>query len=216
MIGMTNRTTPLVVAVCALAGMAVTYQTLVVWYPGQVVDHDAMLALGAATGHDVPTFGTLGRLQIPGLFAAAAVIAAACVGRRSIRLFANACAVVLGTTVTAVVLQAGLHRPALGVGQLNSFPSKTVAAFTAVAIAICAVMPRRTLPVIAPTALTVVAVVSVSVVCLLWHRPSDVIAGLLSAVVIAALVECVLPVWTGTAPRPARDGVPDWRQPLRG
>ncbi|WP_157851021.1 phosphatase PAP2 family protein [Gordonia phthalatica] len=213
---MTTRIAPLIVGAAALAAMAVVYQVLVVSYSGQVVDHDAMLTLGALTGHDVPTFGTLGRLQIPILFAAAAVIAAVCLGRRSVRLFANACLVVLGTTVAAVILQAGLDRPTLGIGQLNSFPSKTVAAFTAVAIAICAVVPRRVLPAVAPIVLTVVAAVSAGVVSLLWHRPSDVIGGVLLAVAVAALAEYAVPVWTRAHRRVGPAGVPDWRQPLRG
>ena len=213
---MPTRTVPLIVAAIAAVALAVTYQALVVSYSGQLVDHDAMLALGALTGHDVPTFGLLGRLQIPMLFGGAVVIAAVCLWRRSIRLFANVCLVIVGTTVAALVLQAGLDRPTLGIGQLNSFPSKTVAAFVAVGIALCAVVPRRSLPLIGPIVLTIVAAVSTGVVCLLWHRPSDVIGGVLLAVAVAALVEWVVPVWTRADRRLGAVGVPDWRQPVRG
>ncbi len=211
---MKNRAVPFMVVVSALAAMVVVYRLLVVSYAGQVADQDAMLTLGAMMGNDVPTYGLLGRIQIPVLFAVAATIAAVCIARRSTRLFAYACLVVLSTTIVSIVLQAGLLRPALGIGQLNSFPSKTVAAFAAVGIAVCAVVPRRMLPVAGPAVLAGLAAVSFGVVSLLWHRPSDVIGGILLAVVCAAVAECALPVWRRPDPRLRAARVPDLRQPV--
>ncbi|WP_448221510.1 phosphatase PAP2 family protein [Gordonia iterans] len=190
----TRRAAAVTGAAGAALALGLLFAALVLSYRGQLADQTAMLQIGALTGHHSPTGGVLARIQLPILLACGCAVTVICALRRSWRLFAHAALVVLGTTVLAALLKYGLQRPEFGIGALaNSFPSNTVAAFTAVALAFAAVVPR------AIRGLTVViggaglAVVSASVIALQWHRPSDATGGFLLAVAVAAAVELLLP-----------------------
>ncbi|MCF8588385.1 phosphatase PAP2 family protein [Gordonia liuliyuniae] len=182
-------------AVVAFALLAGTFGVFVRSYPGQASDEQTMQSWAAHFGSDVPTSGWLGDHQLAVLGGIGVVLAIVCAVRRSPRLAGHATILVLGAVAIAVFLKTGLQRPALGVGSLtNSFPSNTVAAFAAAAFGLIAVSPERLRRVVAVASLAGAAVVSVAVVGLQWHRPSDVIGGWLVAVAAAFAAECVLPV----------------------
>ncbi|MFT3715708.1 MAG: hypothetical protein QM774_07110 [Gordonia sp. (in: high G+C Gram-positive bacteria)] len=182
-------------AIVALAAFVAVYMLLVHTSPGQIVDDETMVRFSALTGHEHPTPGLLSRIQLPLLLAAGVILAIVCTARRSWLLFLHACVLVFGTTVLAIGLKNGLPRPAFGVGApLNSFPSNTVAAFTATALALAAVAAPRYRRFVFRIGALVVIVVGVMVIALQWHRPSDVLGAILLAAAVAALTEAVLPV----------------------
>lgn len=190
-----RRVTAFVGAVTAVVLLAGLFVVFVQSYPGQASDEQAMQSWAARFGSDVPTSGWLGDHQIAVLAGIGVVLAAVCAGRRSARLAAHSAVLVLGSVVAAIVLKYGLERPELGVGSANnSFPSNTVAAFGAAAFALIAVSPDRLRRIVSVCALVGAAGVSVAVVGLQWHRPSDVIGGWLVATAAAFATECVLPV----------------------
>ena len=182
--------------VAALGLLIAVFATFVGSYPGQERDHAAMLSVSNAFGHDVPSSGWLGAHQISMLVAAGLVLAGICAARRSLRLAVHAGVLVLTATAAAVGLKAALVRPGFGIGSvLNSFPSNTVAAFAAAAVAIAAVSPPRLRSTLGFLAVGGAVVVSGAVVALQWHRPADVVGGWLVAVAAAFATECLVPVW---------------------
>ncbi|MCF8569377.1 phosphatase PAP2 family protein [Gordonia sp. HY002] len=195
MSAITRRATAFAGALIALALLAGTFAVFVQSYPGQASDEQTMQSWAAHFGSDTPTSGWLGDHQLAVLAGIGLVLGVICAGRRSARLAAHAAILVIGAVVAAIALKTGLERPALGVGAANnSFPSNTVAAFGAAAFALIAVSPARIRRLVTVCSLVGATAVSVAVVGLQWHRPSDVIGGWLVAVAAAFAAECVLPV----------------------
>ncbi|WP_132993776.1 phosphatase PAP2 family protein [Gordonia zhaorongruii] len=193
-ISVTGRIGLILGAFTAVALLVAAYLLFVTSYNGQFMDNETMTTLGSHLGSDVPTSGWLGQHQIAVLAGGGLLIATICALRRSPRLAVHAVVLIGGAVVAALLLKAGLDRPSFGIGTLtNSFPSNTVAAFVALALALSAVSPSAV-----RTAVTVVAVagagaVSAWVVLLQWHRPSDVIGGWLIAVAAAFIAESLAP-----------------------
>ncbi|MDF0531593.1 hypothetical protein P0W64_12320 [Tsukamurella sp. 8F] len=174
-------------AFALLAAAAVVYLLAIGTYAGQVTDQAAMTAMSSMFGVDSPTAGILDEIQVPLLATAAAGLGVACLHRRSLRLVVHVSVAVIGSIAGAILLKYGLIRPELGVGpQVNSFPSNTVAAFAGVALAFIAAVPRSARGCTAVLGGLTVGVVSAGVVALQWHRPSDVLGGLLIAGAAAA------------------------------
>lgn len=211
----TRRVAAFTGAIAAAVLLAGTFIVFVQWYPGQASDEFTMQTWSSRVGTGTPTSGWLGAHQLAVLAGIGVVLAAICAVRRSPRLAAHAAILILGSVAAAVVLKAGLPRPALGVGAAdNSFPSNTVAAFGAAAFALIAVTPARARRIVAVASLAGAGLVSILVVGLQWHRPSDVIGGWLVAAAVAFATESLLPVR-----RPRTDAVrqvaPDRQVPWR-
>lgn len=212
---------PFIVFLAALVAFGGVYLLMVGTYRGQRVDDRMMASWSGALGHAVPTSGWLSSAQAPLLVVGVALIAAVCALRRSWRLGLRASAVVGGALVSSVVLKSALARPDLGIGPPgNSMPSNTVTAFAAVAVTLVVVAPPRLRAAASTAATATVVTVSLTVVGLQWHRPSDVVAGVLLAVAAAAAVECAARAWSvrilegGDTPRtPKRP--PDCAAPAR-
>lgn len=100
---------------------------------------------------------------------------------------AAAAVVVLGANVTTQLLKATFSHPrfqsAVGAEQLGNvpFPSGHVTAATSIAIAFAFVAPRELRGLVAVAGAILVAGVSVAVMVLDWHFPSDVLGGILVA-----------------------------------
>ena len=189
-----SRAGALAGAALALLAFAATYALLVTTQTGQIVDNEVMERFGVLTGNEQPRPGLLGEIQIQVLLLAGVVLAMICMGRRSWRLFVYACAVILATTGIAIALKAGLPRPALGVGAAhNSYPSNTVAAFTSVALSLAAVVSPGWQRTVRHAGMVVVLVIGVTVIALQWHRPSDVIGGILIAVAVERIADALFP-----------------------
>ncbi|GAA4389452.1 hypothetical protein GCM10023147_16210 [Tsukamurella soli] len=156
-------------------------------YPGQVADQTVMTLVSGAFGVSEPTHGLLGEWQGPGMVVAGAALLITCLARPSRRRLTEAAVTVLASVAGAVLLKYGLGRPGYDVGPLvNSFPSNTVAVFAGLGFALVAAVPRAARGWAAAVTAVVVAVVSMGVVALQWHRPSDVLGALLIAGAAAA------------------------------
>ena len=100
---------------------------------------------------------------------------------------AAAAVVVLGANVTTQLLKAVFSHPrfqsAVGAEQLGEvpFPSGHVTAAASIAIAFAFVAPRELRGLVAVAGAVLVAGVSVAVMVLDWHFPSDVLGGILVA-----------------------------------
>ncbi len=187
---MANSTTSVRAGVGAagLLGAALAaYLVGVGTYVGQRADQTVMTVVSGAFGVRAPTSGILGEVQVPAVVALGAALVIACLRRPMRRRFAHALVVVLGSIGGAIVLKYGLARPGFGVGPIsNSFPSNTVAVFAGLALALAAAVPRTARRWTAAGGTVVVAAVSTGVIALQWHRPSDVVGGLLVAGAAAA------------------------------
>lgn len=160
---------------------------------GQRVDEAAMVAVSGVFGVDGPTAGVLAGVQIPAMGLAAAVLVGVCAHQRSWQVAVRAMVIVVGGMGAAMTLKEGLARPSCGIGALaNSFPSNTVAGFAALGVALILSVPAARRHRVAAPILAIAAVVSLDVVALQWHRPSDVLgAWLLVAAASAFAPVCV-------------------------
>lgn len=183
------------VALVAAAGVWATWRVFVVGGHGQAVDQASLE--GAHIGRT-----RLWEIAEPVLdvvstgFLAAAVLACAVIAvvRRRWGL-ALVAAVVLGganlsTRVLKVVL---LDRPDLGHGpDFNTLPSGHTTAAASVAVAVLLVVPPRARPWAAVLGAAYAGATGVSTLIGQWHRPSDVVAGLLVVLAWGALGCAVL------------------------
>ncbi|MFI9509840.1 hypothetical protein [Nocardia sp. NPDC052566] len=165
-----------------------TYHAGVSTYRGQLIDDGSMRLVSSWFGNDVPNRGILAEIQTPVLAVASAMLVLVLWWRRSLRHAGYAGLVVIGTIASAVLLKSALVRPSLGVGAgINSFPSNTAAAFAAIGCAFVVAVPRAARWWTGVAAMFGVGCVSVAVVALQWHRPSDVLGALLLAGAISMI-----------------------------
>ena len=84
--------------------------------------------------------------------------------------------------VIAVLIVQDLAKPLvdrhIGLSGASSYPSGTVAAVAALATALTLVMPVRVRPLLAVVGAVATAGVSVAVIVLRWHYPTDVLGGM--------------------------------------
>jgi membrane-associated phospholipid phosphatase len=99
---------------------------------------------------------------------------------------AAASATAVGTVLGAAALKAFLVRPALVDEAANSLPSGHVAAVAGLAAGAALAAGRSARPLVVLTGLAAVAVTGLATSALGWHRPSDVLASALLAVLVGA------------------------------
>lgn len=187
-----------------VAAMVVCLLAVGTWW-GQRVDEAAMVAVSGVFGVDGPTAGVLAGVQIPVLGLAAAVLVVVCVHQRSWQVAVRAMVIVVGGIGAAVVLKEGLVRPSRGIGAVvNSFPSNTVAGFTALGVALILSVPAAQRLWIAAPILAIAVVVSWDVVALQWHRPSDVLGAWLLVAAASAFAPVCASVLSAIAWGPGR------------
>jgi membrane-associated phospholipid phosphatase len=187
----------LLVAALALAGTLVSWRVFVGTDRGQAVDQASLD--GAHIGQN-----RLWEVAEPVLdvvsvgFIAAAVLtcAAIAVVRRRWALALVAGAVLAGANVTTRVLKTMvLDRPEHGHGpDFNTLPSGHTTAAASVAAAVLLVVPPRARPWVAVLGAGYAGATGVSTLVGQWHRPSDVVAGLLVVLFWGALACAVLAV----------------------
>lgn len=192
----------LVVALVAAAGVGVTWRVFVGTAQGQAVDQASLD--GAHIGQN-----RLWEVAEPVLdvvsvgFIAAAVVACAVIAfaRRRWGLALVAAGVLAGANVTTRVLKYWvLDRPDLGYGpDFNTLPSGHTTAAASVAAAVLLVVPPRTRPWVAVLGGAYAGATGVSTLVGQWHRPSDVVAGLLVVLAWGALACAVLALGVDTA-----------------
>lgn len=192
----------LVVAAVAVAGVAVSWRVFVGSERGQAVDQAALD--GAHIGQNrlwevaEPVLDVVSVGFIAGAIIACAVIAFV---RRRWALALVAGGVLVGANVTTRVLKTMvLDRPDLGYGpDFNTLPSGHTTAAASVAAAVLLVVPPRARPWVAVLGATYAGATGVSTLVGQWHRPSDVIAGLLVVLLWGALGCAALALRVGTA-----------------
>jgi membrane-associated phospholipid phosphatase len=192
----------LLVAVVAAAGIGVTWRVFVGTEHGQAVDQASLD--GAHIGQN-----RLWEVAEPVLdvvsvgFIAAAVVACAVIAfvRRRWGLALVAAGVLAGANVTTRVLKYWvLDRPDLGYGpDFNTLPSGHTTAAASVAVAVLLVVPPRVRPWAAVLGAAYAAATGVSTLIGQWHRPSDVVAGLLVVLLWGALGCAVLALGVDTS-----------------
>ncbi|WP_454049739.1 phosphatase PAP2 family protein [Cellulomonas sp. Marseille-Q8402] len=180
----------LLVAVVAAAGIGVTWRVFVGTEHGQAVDQSSLD--GAHIGQN-----RLWEVAEPVLdvvsvgFIAAAIVTCAVIAfvRRRWGLALVAAGVLVGANVTTRVLKYWvLDRPELGHGpEFNTLPSGHTTAAASVAAAVLLVVPPRARPWAAVLGAAYAGATGVSTLIGQWHRPSDVVAGLLVVLLWGAL-----------------------------
>lgn len=192
----------LLVAAVAAAGIWATWRVFVGTEHGQAVDQSALD--GAHIGQNrlwevaEPVLDVVSVGFIAAAFVACAVIAFV---RRRWGLALVAAGVLVGANVTTRVLKYWvLDRPELGHGpEFNTLPSGHTTAAASVAAAVLLVVPPRARPWAAVLGAGYGAATGVSTLIGQWHRPSDVIAGLLVVLLWGALGCAVLALGVDTS-----------------
>lgn len=213
----------LLVALVAAAGTWVTWRVFVGTEHGQAVDQASLD--GAHIGQNrlwevaEPVLDVVSVGFIAGAIVTCAVIAFV---RRRWGLALVAAGVLAGANVTTRVLKYGvLDRPELGHGpEFNTLPSGHTTAAASVAAAVLLVVPPRARPWAAVLGGAYAGATGVSTLVGQWHRPSDVVAGLLVVLVWGALACAVLALGVDTAaerrpPTAALRAVPRTGRPAR-
>jgi membrane-associated phospholipid phosphatase len=163
---------------------------------------DTLVLYGNSLGRrtiDGPLDAALGAISVVSLVVVLAVIAIVAVARRRVALAVMSAVVVVGTTVTTVLLKREINRPWLGIDPDriyagNSLPSGHSAAAAAFAIGLTLVVPPRLRGVVSLIGATYTAIVGVATLSSGWHRPSDVVAAYFVAGGWAAFAGLVLVV----------------------
>ena len=192
----------LLVALLAAAGVGVTWRVFVGTEQGQAVDQAALD--GAHIGQNRLWDVAEPVLDVVSVgFIAAAVVACAVIAfaRRRWGLALVAAGVLAGANVTTRVLKYWvLDRPDLGYGpEFNTLPSGHTTAAASVAAAVLLVVPPRARPWAAVLGGAYAGATGVSTLVGQWHRPSDVVAGLLVVLAWGALACAVLALGVDTA-----------------
>lgn len=194
--------TSLLVAVVAAAGIWVTWRVFVGTEHGQAVDQASLD--GAHIGQNRLWDVAEPVLDVVSVgFIAAAVLTCAVIAfvRRRWGLALVAAAVLAGANVTTRVLKYWvLDRPDLGHGpDFNTLPSGHTTAAASVAVAVLLVVPPRARPWAAVLGAAYAGATGVSTLIGQWHRPSDVVAGLLVVLLWGALGCAVLALGVDTS-----------------
>ena len=184
-----RREIALSVAVTAAAALAFTYLIAVRTPLGQQFDTRVMLDVSAALANQTWTSTLLTLVSpVPVLAAVAGLALIAGISRGARTGFA-VIAVAAGTVAGATVLKAVLIRPQYLSDAVNSLPSGHVAAVAGLFVAATlAVTPRYRLSV-AMLGAAGISLTGLATLALQWHRPSDVLAATLVAVMVGAVVQ---------------------------
>jgi membrane-associated phospholipid phosphatase len=172
-VGITAEVTlgALLLGLSALAGLVFVHRPwpnrLDVW-GYQVLPLDS----GSRLAHDLVTLGSLTALVV-------GVVAVFVLGVLRDWVRALACA---AAPLVAVLVVQDLAKPLVGrhIGLTggSSYPSGTVAAVAALAVAFTLVMPRLLRPLVALAGAVVTVGVSAAVIVLRWHYPTDALGGI--------------------------------------
>jgi membrane-associated phospholipid phosphatase len=189
----------LVALIGALAGAAVwgTWRIFVGTYEGQLLDQAAFE--GAEFGRNQlwrvaePVLDVISVPFIAGVLAIAVVIALV---RRRWLLAAQVALLIAGANASGQILKhAILERPDLDVADrlANTLPSGHTIAATSCAVALVLVAPRRWRAAVAAVGALYAAAIGVSTLIGAWHRPGDVVAGLLLVLAWTCVVRVLGP-----------------------
>ncbi len=148
---------------------------------------------------------TLGLVSLASALAGAAGLALVAIPRGGLPLMLAVVGSIGGANLTTQALKRLLDRPDL-LGQLayatgNSFPSGHVTLAASIGFALVLVAPRVARTPAAILASVAAAAIGVSAMSLAWHRPADVIGGILIALAWTSLATALLVLRRGWMPR---------------
>ena len=193
-----------------LAALAVwaTWRVFVGTYEGQLLDQAAYE--GAELGRNrlwrvaEPVLDVISVPFIAGVLVIAVVIALI---RRRWLLAAQVALLIAGANLTGQMLKRGLlDRPDLEVGDRlpNTLPSGHTVAATSCAVALVLVAPRRWRAAVAAAGAVYAAGTGVSTLVGAWHRPADVIAGVVLVLAWTCLARALGPSGSRGTPKDHR------------
>lgn len=152
---------------------------------GQLLDQAALdVAMQRASSFDWVNGVLTNSISLYTVAIAAGVIMLIAAVRGRFALALRAGVMILGANLMTQVLKIYLlHRPYLGIGfdLPNSFPSGHTTLLVSLALALAVVLPREIRSITGFVLSFVVAGLVISIVILGWHRPLDVIGGILVA-----------------------------------
>ena len=198
-----RREVALCVALIAAIGLAFTYLIAVRTPLGQQLDSRVMLDVSAALAGQTWTTTLLALVSPIPVFAAVAALALIAGAWRGARTAVVVVAVSAGTVAGAALLKAVLIRPEFLDDSANSLPSGHVAAIAGLCVAATLAAAPRYRAAVAMLGAAGVGLTGLATLALQWHRPSDVLAATLVAVMVGALVQVAPIRRTGPARRKA-------------
>ncbi|QDP94856.1 phosphatase PAP2 family protein [Microlunatus elymi] len=200
-----NLRSAMPVFVVAVLGVLATTWVALYTTRGQLYDQTAMRVLDSGNGStaNAHLVQLLQQVSVGGTAIALAIMAGVAVLRGRFRLALAAGVLVVGANVTTQLLKRYvLERPDLGQGAVNSLPSGHTTVVFSLVLAAVLVSPRALRWLVVLIGSAVGGLTGLATVIAGWHRPSDVVAGLLVTLAWAALVSGLL---TG-GPRDGRIG----------
>ncbi len=195
-IGTQLRATPFLLGALASAAVFVAvYLVFVRSYMGQVVDERAFAGADAWKGSLVDfAHSFLNILPIAAVVVACIIAIIVVVVRQNWLVFVVAVAAAVLANLSTQVLKYGiLNRPEKGVDALsNSLPSGHTTVAASAALVVFLVSSPRFRPLAAVLGSTFSIMAGASTLVEQWHRPSDVVAGLLVVSFWGCLAGCML------------------------
>jgi membrane-associated phospholipid phosphatase len=179
----------------AVAGVVATVWVALHTAFGQAYDTAAMRVL--SHGHSEVNDQLIRMLEQVTTVSAAvalAIMVGVALVRRRFRVAVAAVVLVLGANLTTQILKSHiLIRPDLGVGSsANTLPSGHTTLVFSLALAAVLVSPRALRWFVTLGAAAVGGLTGLATIIAAWHRPSDVVAGMLVTLAWAALVSAVV------------------------
>lgn len=202
------RATAIAVALASALGTWLVWWAMVTTWPGQRVEERVFETADRfqdVVNHLVEPVLLLGSL--PWLAAGFLVVCGIGLLRRSWAATGLAAVVILGSNLTTQVIKDGVFYRVGLLGEwnrdINTLPSGHVTVVAAAWAALLLVTPRGWRPVAALAGAAVTCAMGLATIADRWHRPSDVVAGVLVVVLWMALVCALAPVRpdAGTARR---------------
>lgn len=193
---------PPAVAAAALSAVSavsvwLVYRAMVGTSVGQHVD-EALLQRSSLTSVSATAQlnHALGLVSLASMALAVAAVTAFAALRRRADLAVAALVVVAGANLSTQVLKAGLDRPDLGWGTVNSFPSGHVTVVASLAVAALIVSQLWLRAVLVVPAVLAVAFTAAGTVVAGWHRPSDGVGAVLVTLAWWGAAGCSLRLWS--------------------
>ena len=191
------RTAVVLVGLLAAAGVWATWRVFVGTYEGQLLDQASFE--GAALGRNElwrVAEPVLDVISVPFIAVVLAIAVVVALVRRRWLLAAQVALLIAGANASGQLLKHGIvDRPDLEVGDrlANTLPSGHTIAATSCAVALVLVVPRKARAVVAVVGGLYAAGTGVSTLVGAWHRPGDVVAGVLLVLAWTCLVRALGP-----------------------
>lgn len=188
----TRRPTPAgtraaVVGVASVLLLVAVLQVALWTSPGQRADERAMRTVTAGRETTLTLLSILGRVPMWSVVLLAVIALVLALRGRRARDVIAAIVVIAGANITTQVLKHGvLERPDFALGVHNSLPSGHVTVVVSAVAALLLVVPPGARALVAGLGTFATGLTGLSTIVAGWHRPGDVVAALLVALIWCA------------------------------